>query len=58
VFAQATGQGETPIYAEKEDHFFSDVVPAQIEFVKNSNGNVEQLILHQNGKDIPEKKLK
>jgi uncharacterized protein len=58
VFAQATGQGETPIYAEKEDHFFSDVVPAQIEFVKNSNGNVEQLILHQNGKDIPAKKLK
>jgi hypothetical protein len=58
VFAQATGQPESPIYAEKEDSFFSEVVPAQIEFVKNSKGEVEQLILHQNGKDIPAKKVK
>jgi uncharacterized protein len=58
VFAQGTGQGETPIYAEKEDHFFLEVVPAQIEFVKNSNGKVEQLILHQNGKDTLAKRVK
>lgn len=55
--AQPTGQGIFDLYAEKENFFFLKVVDAQVEFVKDANGNVTQMILHQNG-DHPGKKIK
>ncbi|MGZ3951099.1 MAG: serine hydrolase [Flavisolibacter sp.] len=55
--AQATGQGMFDLYAEKENLFFLKVVDAEVEFVKDANGVVTGMILHQNG-DHPGKKIK
>lgn len=49
LFAQATGQGKLEIYPESETEFFYKVVDAQLSFVKDENGNVTKLILHQGG---------
>jgi CubicO group peptidase (beta-lactamase class C family) len=50
--AQATGQGKAPIYPESETKFFPTVIDAEIEFVKDADGKVANLILHQNGHDM------
>jgi hypothetical protein len=47
--AQATGQPQFTIYAERENFFFLKVVDAQLEFVKDEKGTVTALVLHQNG---------
>lgn len=57
LFAQLTGQGELPIYAETETKFFYRVVDAQIRFVPGPGGKVKSLIIHQNGVDKTFKKL-
>lgn len=56
--AQATGQPQFDLFATQENLFFLKVVDAQVEFVKNENGEVEKLILHQNGQHLPGKKVK
>jgi CubicO group peptidase (beta-lactamase class C family) len=55
---QATGQPAFDLYAEKENVFFLKVVEAKVEFVKDANGNVVELILHQNGQQPRGKKIK
>ena len=55
---QATGQSAIAIYAESETEFFLKVVDAQITFVRDSAGAVTQLILHQNGRDVPGRKIR
>ena len=57
IFAQATGQPEFEIFADKEDHFFVKVVPAELSFKRNDAGSVESLILHQGGQNISAKKI-
>ena len=52
LMTQATGQGKVPIYAETETKFFPLVVPAEIEFVKDDQGKVTSLVLHQGGHDM------
>ena len=52
LITQATGQGKVPIYAESETKFFPTVIPADIEFVKDAQGNVTSLVLHQGGRDM------
>ncbi len=56
--AQATGQPQFDLFAESENRFFLKVVDAQVEFVKNGKGEVDKLILHQNGQHLPGKKIK
>lgn len=56
MFAQATNQAPFEIFAEREDAFFVKVIDAQISFVKDANGNVTGLVLHQNGQNVPGKK--
>jgi serine-type D-Ala-D-Ala carboxypeptidase/endopeptidase len=53
LFAQATGQSKLQLFPESETEFFLKVVDAQVIFVKDSTGKVNQLILHQNGAKIP-----
>ncbi len=53
LFAQATGQTKLQLHAESENEFFLKVVDAQVTFVKDPNGSVNRLILHQNGANIP-----
>lgn len=53
LYAQLTGQQRFRIYPESEKEFFYKVVGAQITFERNDAGQVERLVLHQNGKDMP-----
>lgn len=55
---QATGQPPFNLYAEKENVFFLKVVEAKVEFVKDANGNVAELILYQGGQQLHGKKIK
>lgn len=57
LFAQATGQTKLQLHAESENEFFLKVVDAQVTFVKDPNGRVNQLILHQNGANIPGRRV-
>lgn len=57
-FVEATGQGKVEIFAETENDFFLKVVDAQVTFVKNDQGQVTQVVLHQNGANQPAKKIK
>lgn len=57
LFAQLTGQGVLPIYAESETEFFYRVVDAQISFVLGKDGKAQSLTLHQNGANPTFKRL-
>lgn len=57
LFGQATGQPKFELFAESKTKFYLKVVDAQITFTSNAKGDVEQLILHQNGKDMPGKRV-
>jgi CubicO group peptidase (beta-lactamase class C family) len=52
LVSQGTNQGKVPMFAESETMFFLKLVDAQIEFVKNEKGDVTNLMLHQNGRDV------
>ncbi len=54
---QLTGQPRIPVYAESKTKFFYKVVDAQITFVPDEKGRVNELILHQFGKDQRAKRL-
>lgn len=58
LMGQPTGQAESELFAETSSKFFLKVVDAQIEFVKNAEGKVEKMILYQNGREMPGKKIK
>jgi CubicO group peptidase (beta-lactamase class C family) len=57
-YAEATGQGQAELFAESETDFFLTSIDAQLAFVKDAQGQVVRLILHQNGRDIPARKIK
>jgi serine-type D-Ala-D-Ala carboxypeptidase/endopeptidase len=56
--AQATGQPKFPLYAETPTDFFLKVVDAQVTFVRDAEGVVTGLVLHQGGANQPAKKVK
>jgi hypothetical protein len=58
LFIQATGQPRIQAYPSAETEFFLKDVEAQITFVKNEEGRIAQLILHQGGADVPARKIK
>jgi CubicO group peptidase (beta-lactamase class C family) len=55
---QGTGQPAFELFAKTEKTFFIKVVNADIDFVKNSKGEVESMVLHQGGRDTRGKKIK
>jgi serine-type D-Ala-D-Ala carboxypeptidase/endopeptidase len=55
---QATGQPRFPLFAESPVKFFLKVVDAQVTFTRDASGKVTGLILHQNGADVPGRKVK
>jgi D-alanyl-D-alanine-carboxypeptidase/D-alanyl-D-alanine-endopeptidase len=57
LWAQATGQGKVQLFAEKENEFFLKVVDAQVSFTTDSSGSVTGLVLHQNGSNLPGRKI-
>jgi CubicO group peptidase (beta-lactamase class C family) len=52
LISQGTNQEKVPMFAESETMFFLKLVDAQMEFVKNEKGQVTNLVLHQNGRDV------
>ena len=57
MFTQLTNQPKFPVFPEGERKFFLKVVDAQLTFDVDAQGNVTQLVLHQNGRDQAAKKL-
>lgn len=58
LYAQATGQSKFRLYAEKPDLYFLKEVEAKIQFVRGTDGKVNNIILLQNGQEVPGKKIK
>lgn len=52
LVSQATGQSKVPVFPESETKFFTKVVNAEIEFVKDADGKVSSMVLHQGGRDM------
>lgn len=57
LFAQATGQSQFELFAEDENTFFLKIVTASVDFNKDEFGNIISLTLHQNGQNMPAKKI-
>lgn len=58
LMVQLTGQPRSEVFAESRTEFFYKVVDAQITFVRDDQGKVTRLVLHQSGTDIPAEKIK
>jgi CubicO group peptidase (beta-lactamase class C family) len=56
LFGQATGQPKFELFAEDKDKFFLKVVEAKMEFQRGADGKVNQLTLHQGGRQLPMKR--
>jgi CubicO group peptidase (beta-lactamase class C family) len=57
LFVQATGQPKFQIFPESALEFFLKVVDAQITFETDSTGRAVSLVLHQNGRNAPGKRI-
>lgn len=57
LYVHPTGQGTLRLWPESETEFFLKEVDAQLTFVRDAQGQVTEAILHQNGRDMPAKKL-
>ena len=53
-----TGQPKAELYPTSATEFFLKVVDAQVTFVKTEQGVVTHLILHENGSNMPAKKIR
>jgi hypothetical protein len=49
LYAQATGQGAFPIFADATDEFFARVADIRIDFTRDASRKVSGLVLHQSG---------
>jgi CubicO group peptidase (beta-lactamase class C family) len=57
LMTQATGQSKVEVFPESESEYFLRVVDAQLTFVRDKEGAVTHLILHQGGRDQTAKRL-
>ena len=57
LHVQATGQPMVRLWPETETRFFLKEVDAQVTFERDGSGVASGLVLHQNGRDVPGKKL-
>ena len=57
LFCQPTGQSKLELVPTSESEFILKEVDAKISFSKNSNQEIEKLILHQGDKEIPAHKI-
>lgn len=58
LYLQATGQATVELFAETPTQFFLTVVEAKITFIKDAQGQINRLILDQNGQQLPGQKIK
>jgi hypothetical protein len=57
LISRLTGQHSVPLYGETNTEFFAKVVNAQISFITDKAGRAGSLVLHQNGRDVPMKRI-
>jgi CubicO group peptidase (beta-lactamase class C family) len=57
LYGQATNQPMLRLWPESETNFFLKEVDAQVEFIRDAQGNTTSLVLHQNGQNVPGPKL-
>jgi CubicO group peptidase (beta-lactamase class C family) len=57
LFAQAIAQPRFELFAETKDEFFLKAVDAQASFLRDGSGAVTSMVLHQNGRDVPGKRV-
>jgi hypothetical protein len=57
LISRLTGQPTVRLYAESKTEFFAKVINAQISFIADASGRAEALVLHQNGRDVPMKRI-
>jgi hypothetical protein len=57
LFLQATNQPRFEIFPEGEREYFLKAVDAQITFDTEGEGHCPSLTLHQNGRDVPAKRI-
>ena len=57
MFAQLSGQPKFEILPLNELEFFWKIVEAKIKFVKSDNGEINDAILYQNGREMKLKRL-
>jgi len=53
LYIQGTGQEAIPVNAMSETKFFSKEIGAEVEFIKDTTGNYNKLILFQGGQKVP-----
>lgn len=58
LWAQLTGQSKARLFPTSDTEFFYRIVDAQITFVKDDDGKIVRLVLHQGGRDLPARRLK
>lgn len=58
LFAHPTGQDTRRIWPEAETEFFLKELDLQFSFIRGAQGVVTGLVLHQNGQNVPGKKVK
>jgi len=58
LMARLTGQSFLEIFPASETEFFYKAVDAQITFLKDGQGRVIELVLHQNGRDLRAKRIR
>lgn len=58
LYGQATGQPSFQMFAKSEKRFFLKAVPAEVEFFKDSDGKVTEMVLYQNGREMKGQKVK
>ena len=57
LFVKATGQPKAEVFPESETKYFYKVVDAQITFDVDAEGRATGLTLHQNGQNVPGKRV-
>ncbi len=58
LMTQATGQQKVEVFPSSATEFFLKVVDARITFVRGPGGTVDELVLHQGGRDMQAKRKK
>jgi CubicO group peptidase (beta-lactamase class C family) len=58
IYAQLSGQPKFEIFPMAEDEFFFKVVEARLKFLKDEQGEINSVMLFQNGQELKAKKLK
>ena len=57
LMTQATNQPAFELHPEGADKFFLTAVEAKVSFVRDDKGAVKGLVIHQNGQEVPAKKI-